>query len=79
MIFLINFQFGNKVGKGKFSPKNAGGAPTYVYPQEIKDVVRKVITEEINDYADPAGPSVSKNILFMYFLCNFHNIGGEAL
>lgn len=61
--FTIPFtQFGNKVGKGQFSGKET---PTYVYPPELKEVIRMVTNnEDVRDYGDPTSQSVRRTYTF---------------
>ncbi|KXJ06975.1 hypothetical protein AC249_AIPGENE20647 [Exaiptasia diaphana] len=46
--------YGGKLGKEAAK----GDQPTYVYPMELKAVVRGIIPGELSDFPDPTGPRI---------------------
>ncbi|XP_028513661.1 uncharacterized protein LOC114574657 isoform X2 [Exaiptasia diaphana] len=47
--------YGSQIGQSAMSDNQK---PTYVYPQELKDIVRAIIPGQLSDFPNPTGPHV---------------------
>lgn len=66
-MFHSFFQFGNKVGKGRFS----GKSPTYIYPECAKKVIRAIVEEDLKEYDDPHSSKVRIVAVYERLLCTY--------